>query len=74
VSFGRVIAGGIPDQGFTLVFVGHGACRRPNFPMGRLQGTGPAWQTLVDVHHDPPIRTRSTPGELDPAMFGGQGD
>jgi len=41
--------------------------------MGRLQGTGPAWQDAGDAHQRPADPgPRSHPGELDPAMFGGK--
>ncbi len=70
VPFSTRVAGEVSLADSEMVFVGYGI-QAPEFQWDDFKGVDVKGKTIVVLVNDPPIAGRS-PGDLDPAVFGGK--
>ena len=73
VAWTKRVADTVSVEKSDVVFVGYGV-QAPEFNWDDYKGVDLKGKTMVVLVGDPPVPDPSNPAELDPKMFGGQGD
>jgi Zn-dependent M28 family amino/carboxypeptidase len=71
VAWTKRVAERVSLDASELVFVGYGV-QAPEFRWDDYKGVDLAGKTMVVLVGDPPVEDPKTPGQLDPAVFGGK--